>query len=67
MLYFSFFENLTQNPVVKNRAISLKGSRADLLKGEQSWKLQVAAEPLLPKVLPKSLKAQKNAGWPFLD
>ena len=59
MLYFSFFGNLTQNPVVENRA--------DLLKGEQSWKLQVAAKPLLPKVLPKSLKAQKNADWQFLD
>lgn len=59
MLYFSSFGNLTQNPVVKNRA--------DLLKGERSWKLQVAAEPLLPKVLPKSLKAQKNSGWQFLD
>ena len=53
MLYFSFFENLTQNPVVKNRAISLKGSRADLLKGEQSWKLQVVHFLLLMEVLPE--------------
>ena len=51
MLYFSFFENLTQIPVVKNRA--------DLLKGEQSWKLQVAAEPLLPKFFPRVLRLKR--------